>query len=464
VNVRAPLGSLRGRLALLFAVAGGLVGAVAGLLVTTTVERAVDHSLNDTLDGRLTAITTAVGSDDFAVVRADQFTQVVTPDGRIVADSSGTGRPLVLSEEERRQAASTPGVARFDRPVSGLSADARLVARDATTANGESVIIAVGTPTDSLSSARTRGRVTLLIVTPLIAVALGVGAWVLVGATLRPVTELADEAARLSSDEPGRRLPVPPHDDEVARLARSLNGLLEQVEAALRHQRSFVDDTSHELRTPLSILRGELELARLTLDDYAADADPALLAEVRSSIISAEEEALRLTRLSEDLLGLARLEQREEVLEPRAINVRRLVADVIARVGDERPYTEITGPDLLVNGDPARLEQVFTNLVANARRHARSRVAIDVREAPGYGVEVEVADDGTGFPEHLLPLAFERFRRAEPARRRGASPSGGTGLGLAIASRVVMAHGGTISAANGPPLYGAVVTVRLPLG
>jgi signal transduction histidine kinase len=463
MTARVSVASLRVRLTVLFAVAGGLVGAVAGLLVTTTVQRAVDRSLNDALAGRLTAVTTAMRSDDFAVVRADQFTQVVTPDGRIVSDSSGSGRPLVLTDDERAQAARAPGVVRFDRAVHGLSEHARLVARSAEAANGDPLIIAVGTPTDSLASARARGRFTLLVVSPLIALALGMGAWGLVGATLRPVTQLADEAARLSSDEPGRRLPVPAHDDEVARLARSLNVLLEHVEAALRHQRSFVDDTSHELRTPLSILRGELELARLSLADYTENADAALLAEVRASITSAEEEAVRLTRLSEDLLGLARLEQREEVLRPRALNARRLVADIAARFGDERPFIEVVGADVLVNGDAARLEQVFTNLIANARRYARSRVAITVREAPGYGVEIEVADDGPGFPEHLLPVAFERFRRAESARRRGAAPRGGTGLGLAIASRVVMAHGGTISAANGPPLHGAVVTVRLPL-
>jgi signal transduction histidine kinase len=463
MTARLSLASLRVRLTVLFAVVGGLVGAMAGLVVTTTVGGAVDRSLNAALADRLTAVTTAMRSDDFAVVRADQFTQVVTPDGRIVSDSSGTGRPLVLTENERAQVARSPGVVRFDRAVHGLSSHARLVARNATAANNDPLIIAVGTTTDSLTSARTRGRVILVIVSPLLALVLGVGAWVLVGATLRPVTELADEAARLSSDEPGRRLPVPPHDDEVARLARSLNVLLEQVEAALRHQRSFVDDTSHELRTPLSILRGELELARLSLDDYTAHADTALLVELRASITSAEEEAVRLTRLSEDLLGLARLEQREEILRPRALNIRRLVADLAARFGDERPFMEVIGPDTLLNGDAGRLEQVFTNLIANARRHARSRVAITVREVPGRGVEVEVADDGPGFPEHLLPVAFERFRRAESARRRDAAPSGGTGLGLAIASRVVMAHGGTISAANGPPLHGAVVTVRLPL-
>jgi signal transduction histidine kinase len=457
------LASLRVRLTVLFAVGGGLVGAVAGLLVTTTIQRAVDRSLNDALASRLTAVTTAMRSDDFAVVRADQFSQVVTPDGHIVSDSSGSGRPLVLTDEERARVASVPGIVRFDRDVNGLSKHARLLARNATAANGEALVIAVGTPTDSLLSARARGRFTLLVVSPLIALALGVGAWVLVGATLRPVTQLADEAARLSSDEPGRRLPVPAHDDEVARLARSLNVLLEQVEAALRHQRSFVDDTSHELRTPLSILRGELELARLALDDYTTHTDAKLLDDARASVVSAEEEALWLTRLSEELLGLARLEHREEVLRPSALNVTRLVTDIAARFGDERPYTEVVGSDILVNADAGRLEQVFTNLIANARRYARSRVVVSVRDDPGLGVEVEVADDGPGFPDHLLPVAFERFRRAESARRRGAAPSGGTGLGLAIASRVVMAHGGTISAANGPPLHGAVVTVRLPL-
>ncbi len=110
--------------------------------------------------------------------------------------------------------------------------------------------------------------------------------------------------------------------------------------------------------------------------------------------------------------------------------------------------------------DPARLEQVVTNLVANARRFARQRVQVVVR-TEGDDVVVTVADDGPGFPEALLPVAFDRFTRAEAAR--GHESGAGAGLGLAIVAAIVRAHGGSITATNGLPLGGAAVVVRLPL-
>ena len=110
--------------------------------------------------------------------------------------------------------------------------------------------------------------------------------------------------------------------------------------------------------------------------------------------------------------------------------------------------------------DPVRLEQVITNLIGNARRFARRQVEVRVRPE-GDDVVVTVADDGPGFPSALLPVAFDRFTRAEAARSHEAGA--GAGLGLAIVAAIVRAHGGTISAANGPPLGGAAVVVRLPI-
>jgi signal transduction histidine kinase len=121
---------------------------------------------------------------------------------------------------------------------------------------------------------------------------------------------------------------------------------------------------------------------------------------------------------------------------------------------------EVDGPAALAVVDPARLEQVVTNLVSNARRFARRRVEVGI-STDGEDVIVTVADDGPGFPEALLPVAFDRFTRAEAARGRDAGA--GAGLGLAIVAAIVRAHGGSITADNGPPLGGAAVTVRLPL-
>ena len=124
----------------------------------------------------------------------------------------------------------------------------------------------------------------------------------------------------------------------------------------------------------------------------------------------------------------------------------------------------MTGDDVLVNADRQRLEQVIGNLVANARTYARSRVLVTVVSQGAEGARIEVADDGPGFPEHLVATAFDRFRRADRARGGRRIGTEGTGLGLAIVAAVVDAHDGSVAAATGPPLGGAVVTVRLPTG
>ena len=119
---------------------------------------------------------------------------------------------------------------------------------------------------------------------------------------------------------------------------------------------------------------------------------------------------------------------------------------------------------MLINADRQRLEQVIGNLVANARTFARSRVLVTVVSQGAEGARIEVADDGPGFPEHLVATAFDRFRRADRARGGRRIGAEGTGLGLAIVAAVVDAHDGSVAAATGPPLGGAVVTVRLPTG
>jgi signal transduction histidine kinase len=122
----------------------------------------------------------------------------------------------------------------------------------------------------------------------------------------------------------------------------------------------------------------------------------------------------------------------------------------------------VAGQDVLVNADRQRLEQIVANLVANARRFALGRVEVTVRPTGVRGAQIEVADDGPGFPDHLVDHAFDRFRRADQARGGRRIGGEGTGLGLSIVSALVAAHGGTVVAANGPPLGGAVVTITIP--
>jgi signal transduction histidine kinase len=334
------------------------------------------------------------------------------------------------------------------RPLGSLRSRLTL----AGTAVGAAVVVGVS----AIATAAERADVALAVLLPVLLVVVGAGCWLLVGAVLRPVHRLADEATRLSVDEPGGRLPVPSADSEVAVLTRSLNALLERVEQSVERERTFVDDASHELRTPLTVLRGELELAEL---DLASD-DPKAVDRARASVQAARSETERLTRLASDLLVLARLDRGELPLRKQAVNLHRLATEVCERFG--LPASAVTGDNVLVNADPDRLDQVLTNLVANAKRHARVRVRVTVRDLGMDGAELEVADDGRGFPERLLPGAFERFTRADAARGRMLGTPG-TGLGLAITAAVMSAHGGSARATNGPPLGGAVVTLRLPL-
>jgi signal transduction histidine kinase len=286
---------------------------------------------------------------------------------------------------------------------------------------------------------------------PLLIGAIAGCGWVLAGAALRPVERLTEEAEAISLQKGGQRLPQPPGDDEIAHLGRTLNAMLDRIESSLARERAFVDDASHELRTPLSILRGELELA---VDR------PGNRAEMKLSLQSALAEAEQLGRLTEDLLTLARADGGR--LDPRLGPVELLAA---SRLAVER-YRPAGGPSLVVLGDPVTvtadpmlLERLLRNSIANATRHATGRIQLSVGTDGRWG-HLTVADDGAGFPAEFLPVAFDRFSRADADRGRD---HGGSGLGLAIVAAVVRAQNGRVEVDNGPPLGGGRLRVWLPL-
>jgi len=337
-----------------------------------------------------------------------------------------------------------------------LGRRARLLAHPVHSNEGTLVVV-VGASTEAVFRGRERLALILAILSPLLGALLSAGGWLLAGAALRPVRKMSEEADAISLAQAGRRLPHPEGEDEIAQLGRTLNAMLDRIEAAFARERMFLDDASHELRTPIAVLRAELEVALLESGDRES---------LERSLRSALEEANRLAHLAEDLLVLARATAGRLPLRRRPVDVRALVESAARRIngsgGRSAPGVTmaVDGPAALAVVDPARLEQVVTNLVGNARRFARRRVQVRVR-TEGDDVVVTVADDGPGFAPALLPVAFDRFTRAEAARSH--EPGAGAGLGLAIASAIVRAHGGTISAANGPPLGGAAVVVRLPI-
>jgi signal transduction histidine kinase len=440
--------SLRGRLSLLFAIGSGTLVLISSAVLAVTLNTALQNGINNGLRTRAEDLAADVRAGEIQVRPQEAFAEIVTPGGRVVAASTTILHAhRVLTAAELRRAAQ--GDFFIDRHVPGLEGRARLLARPAL-AGKANVIIVVGASREALVEARNRLALALVISGPLLVLALAAGGWIVAGAALRPVRRMAHEADTISLLEPGRRLAQPDGHDEIAQLGRTLNSMLDRIEATFAHEQAFVDDASHELRTPISILRAELELALLQPGDRE---------EVERALRSSLEEAERLSRLADDLLVLARAGAGQLPLRSDEVDLRALANDVSLRTEvHSGPSVDVTGAPTIVTGDRARLEQILVNLVVNARRFARSQIRVDIVSRPA-SVALSVADDGPGFPTDLLPSVFDRFTRSDAARGRHA---GGSGLGLAIVAALVHAHGGTVDAANGGPLGGATVTVVLP--
>jgi signal transduction histidine kinase len=256
----------------------------------------------------------------------------------------------------------------------------------------------------------------LAIAVPLALLATAAGAWWLARRALRPVADITRTAAAIGGERLDARVDVPATRDEVARLAATLNTMLERIERGVQEQRRLVADASHELRTPLAAMRAELDVS-LDVDDHAPAA--------RAALESAREEVDRLSRTVEDLLTLAAADEGGLQLGDEPLDLRDLCP----------PHA--TGGPAPVRGDPVRLRHAIGNLVANAEEFGTT---VEVRSwERGGEAGVTVLDDGPGIPPELRERVFDRFYRIDPARSRA---TGGSGLGLAIAREIAAAHGG----------------------
>ncbi|WP_329240594.1 HAMP domain-containing histidine kinase [Streptomyces sp. NBC_01478] len=258
-------------------------------------------------------------------------------------------------------------------------------------------------------------------------------AWYAMGRALRPVENIRAEFADITAHSLQQRVPVPDSNDEVALLAQTMNGTLDQLQRAVGRLRTFTSDASHELRGPLTTLKARLELALARPD--------------RAEWTVVGSEALRdTTRLEDivtDLLLLARLDARQP-LKLQPLRVTDLLQRTLAERYPRQPVVLVTdsASDEAILGSPTALARLFLNLIDNALRHAHSSVIVEVHHTE-HELVVEVSDDGPGIPEPDRERVFDRFTRLDNARTRS---EGGTGLGLAIARDIAAAHGGTLTA------------------
>jgi signal transduction histidine kinase len=387
--------------------------------------------------------------DELPLPSEDYLTQVVDATGIVRAASEGLlGAPALVPG---RPSPDHPGaaVAHLERLPTGVEGPWLQVSIPVVGSQGRWTVYVVASLRSAETSVHT-AAVGLEIGLPALVLLVGATAWVLAGRALRPVEAVRAGAAEIARRALGQRVPEPPARDEVARLARTMNEMLERLEASAERERRFVADASHELRSPLAAIQAQLDvaLAHPERADWVATANEISL------------EVQRMQRIVEDLMLLARAEESAGALRLGPVDLDELVLAEARRLRDrgrvEVDVSRVSGAR--IGGDRDRLNQVVRNLLVNAERHARRLVRIELGVAGDEAVLV-VADDGPGIPAGDRERVFERFTRLDEARSRG---QGGTGLGLAIARQIVEAHGGTITVAEQDA--GARLVVRLPVG
>ena len=447
----ARLGTVRVRTTVAAVVVAGLAMAVGGLALVAVLRGALTRELRTTarLRGQDVAELLAAdpaGRGPLAVNEADELLiQVLDERGRVVlASPNAQGMAPVARLRPGRSA-------EFEIPEAApVEADGGFlaVATGADTPLGPRTVL-VARSTEAVTEATAAVGRLLAVGLPLLLAVVAATTWVVVGRALAPVEAIRAEVDAISAAALHRRVQAPPADDEIGRLARTMNRMLGRLEQAQARQRRLVSDASHELRSPVAAIRQHAEVA-------LAHPDRTTTAELAATVLA---EDLRLQRLAEDLLLLTRADEHTLGLRRRPVDLDDLVFDEARRlrgVSGLRVDTSAVSAGR-VDGDAAGLRRVLRNLGDNAARHAGTQVAFSVSERDGV-VRLLVDDDGPGIPEADRERVFERFVRLDDARARD---DGGSGLGLAIVTELVSAHDGTVTITHSPA-SGTRVEVALP--
>jgi two-component system OmpR family sensor kinase len=434
-----------------------VVLAACGLVLYVRLERALDHSIDQSLHAQLAEVTALTRQADTGLQQGipagqvgDSFVQVLTRGGRVIdATPQLRGQPILTPTELRR---AVHGSLQLDTSSVASHGPARLLVVPLR-AQDRNVLVVVGASLTDRNQALQSLRTELLIGGPGALVVVAFAGSLLARAALRPVERLRIETNELSPSSLGRRVTLPKADDEIRRLGLTLNELIARLEASLQRERRFVADASHELRTPLALLKTELDLALHR---------PRTHDELTAAVRSASAETDHIVHLADDLLVLARADESGLPLHRSPTHVAELLERVAHRFAPRalqarRSITIDADGAGVADIDAARLEQALSNLVDNALSHGAG--AITLRAVRRHDqLELHVLDEGAGFPPEFLPRAFERFSHPDAAR---GSRSGG--LGLSIVAVIAQAHGGTASAANIQPRGSDIeITVAVP--
>jgi signal transduction histidine kinase len=443
---------LRARLTM--TVSAGLAVALAAgaLLGFDALRVSMTRGLDDTARqgaSEVAALADANRLPDPVPVAASTLTiQVLNAQGRIVDASPEADRYLpLLAPGHAASIARDGGAVLLFGPPLGLPGTLRVVAVRARDHDIVIAAVSYGQVSNSLAAV---GRAAV-IGTPLLFLLFAAIIWLVTGAVLRPIEELRLGAQEITGTAIAGALPVPHARDEVHRLAVTLNDMLARLAEAQRRQRALVSDAAHELRSPIASIRTQLEVA----------VDHPDAVEWRQTAAGVLADTLRLARLAEDLLALARLDERAgRPVGGGPVDLAALAREVSLRYLESRVNVSACAfSEIMVIGESGALDRMLVNLIDNAVRYARTGVTVTVGADRDWAL-VSVADDGPGIPAEAAQRVFDRFTRLDDARSREPGDHGGTGLGLAIVRATAAAHGGTAWVQDAAP--GVRAVVRLP--
>lgn len=405
---------LRTRVALAFLAATTVALVGLGVLVQVRVGNALEERLQDSITAEADRL--AAEPDRSAAIEAlggEVHAQLLTERGDVLASSRLVAGSLLGADDLDAGWREGTVTVLDDDAAAGRDDEPEQERFVLLVRPGADGVLVVGSSREDVDETLAALRNQLFLAGVLaLAVAGGLG-YLVAGAGLRPIERMRARAATISSRSAGERLPLPAANDELRRLAATLNAMLERLDEGLQRERRFVAEASHDLRTPLTLMLTEVELAL---------AQPRPPDELAAALHSLRDEVQRLIALADELLERAGAEEVGLPIEARPVDLVALATRVAGRfqaaAGDRE--IRVTAPrPVEILGDAVRLDRALSNLVDNALRHGAGDVTIDVR-ASGAGVVLSVTDEGVGFAP------------------------GATGLGLSIVGEVARAHGGTV--------------------
>ena len=457
--------SIRAKLTLWYFSLAALVLAAFAVAIYVYFTRGLLNAIDSSLRNHAERLAYAVGhpsaneetSQPGVLILAPQFVSVLNRDGKVtdqIPDAEGHEVPVTESALERASREWNP---QFQEVSLSETEHVRTITWPAHDEDGELFFVVVGQSLRDVQRAQKQLVLLLAIANPVALLLASLGGLWLANKALRPVDRLTRAAERIGRGNLSERVEEHRALDEIGRLAATFNQMIGRLEQAFERERQFTADASHELKTPLAVLRGDIEVA------LRRDRTPE---EYQRVLRSSLEEISRLTKLTEDLLTLARSDAGESVLDLEKVQLDQLAAEarayiapLAASAGVSLTYDAPQSP-VMVEGDQKRLKQLLVNLLDNAIKYTAAgggaRLVLAVDDSCAV---IEVTDTGRGIPASALPHVFERFYRQTDPRDSRVT---GFGLGLAITKWIVDAHGGSIEARSREG-EGSSFVVRLPL-